>query len=123
MGNTASTTPTYVAPSAYSNCMNNCANDPQCHAFAYRKNDSHCWKKHLVGWGGNTGIKEKTTSFVFNPNNPYVTTQVGAQPLQKDYRSTIDIQAIVCQDCRQGMSDITATDSQAALTQTNQCIA
>jgi len=114
-------------------CQQQCTNDNSCDAFMWQtysppptgpnQNCGHCWKfKFNPDSSCNSGIKNAVTSFAFTSNSPYVSSQIGAEPQMDQYTTPIDVPAIVCQDCRQYMSNDTLSNSSAALTQTNQCI-
>jgi hypothetical protein len=87
-----------------------------------------CFKKGSGGRAGgfSTGVKEgsiKVDDFSLDNTDPYIIAKAGAQPEEKDYKTALNLPALVCQDCRQQISDVSAKDSQATLNQTNQCIA
>ena len=111
----------------YANCVSNCQNDTNCMGYTWA-NNNWCFKKGSGGRAGgfSTGVKEgsiKVDDFSLDDADPYIIAKAGAKPQEKDYKTALNLPALVCQDCRQQISDVSATDSQATLNQTNQCIA
>ncbi len=70
-------------------------------------------------------VKQKSVNFTIPDDNPQLIKRIGAKPNANDpqYNSKVTIANIVCQDCSQGMGQISSSDSQSQLAQLNACVA
>jgi hypothetical protein len=105
------------------------ANNLNAGAVTWRS-DKGCWPQFKKGNTPGHTINIKNRKAIghkyLGDNHPYIKSQVSdPKPNRSDlkYNPSLNVSSVVCQDCRSEMENISATDSQAAFRQMNQCIA